>query len=41
MRFVAIALITACVGLSCVGQIKASRPTQSGPAKKVMDAATA
>ena len=32
MRFVAIALITACVGLSCVGQIRASRPTQSGPA---------
>jgi hypothetical protein len=32
MRFVAVVLITACVGLSCAGQIKASRPAQSGPA---------
>jgi hypothetical protein len=32
MRFVAVVLITACVGLSCPGQMKASRPAQSGPA---------
>ncbi len=32
MRFVAVVLITACVGLSCAGQMKASRPAQSGPA---------
>ena len=32
MRFVAVILITACVGLSCAGQMKASRPAQSGPA---------
>lgn len=32
MRFVAVVLITACVGLSCVGQMKGSRPAQSGPA---------
>ncbi len=32
MRFVAVLLITACVGLSCAGQMKASRPAQSGPA---------
>jgi hypothetical protein len=31
MRFVAVVLIT-CVGLSCAGQMKASRPAQSGPA---------
>jgi hypothetical protein len=30
MRFVAAVLITACVGLSCAGQM--SRPAQSGPA---------
>lgn len=30
MRFVAVALITACVGLSCAGQM-APRPAQSGP----------
>ena len=32
MRFVAVVLITACVGLSCAGQMKASRPAQSGSA---------
>ena len=32
MRFVAVVLMTACVGLSCVGQMNASHPTQSGPA---------
>ena len=32
MRFVAVVLIAACVGLSCAGQMKASRPAQSGPA---------
>ena len=32
MRFVAVVLITACVGLSCAGQMKAPRPAQSGPA---------
>ena len=32
MRFVAVVLITACVGLSCAGQMKASRPAQSGAA---------
>jgi len=32
MRFAAVVLITACVGLSCAGQIKASRPAQSAPA---------
>ena len=32
MRFVAVVLIIACVGLSCVGQLKGSRPAQSGPA---------
>ena len=32
MRFVAVVLITACVSLSCAGQIQASRPAQSGPA---------
>jgi hypothetical protein len=32
MRFVAVVLITACVALSCVGQMKASHPAQSGPA---------
>ena len=32
MRFVAAVLITACVGLSCASQMKASRPAQSGPA---------
>ncbi|MGB8890281.1 MAG: hypothetical protein WCC87_26385 [Candidatus Korobacteraceae bacterium] len=32
MRFVAVVLITACVGLSCAGQMKALRPVQSGPA---------
>ena len=31
MRFVAVVLITACVGLCCVGQMKASHPAQSGP----------
>ncbi|MGA2688499.1 MAG: hypothetical protein ABSE85_10570 [Candidatus Korobacteraceae bacterium] len=31
MRFVAVVLITACVGLSCAGQMKASHPAQSGP----------
>ena len=31
MRFVAVVLITACVGLSCNGQMRASRPAQSGP----------
>jgi hypothetical protein len=32
MRFVAVALITVCVGLSCVGQMTASRSAQPGPA---------
>ena len=32
MRFVAVVLITACVGLSCAGQMKVSHPAQSGPA---------
>ncbi len=32
MRFVAVVLITACVGLSCAGQMKAPRPAQSSPA---------
>ncbi len=32
MRFVAVVLITVCVGLSCAGQMKASRPAQSGAA---------
>ena len=32
MRFVVVVLITACVGLSCAGQMKASRPAQSVPA---------
>jgi hypothetical protein len=32
MRFVAVVLIAACVGLSCAGQMKASHPAQSGPA---------
>ena len=32
MRFVAVMLITACVGLSCASQMKASRLAQSGPA---------
>ena len=32
MRFVAVVLIIACVGLSCAGQMKASRPAQSGSA---------
>jgi len=32
MRFVAVALITACVGLSYAGQMKLSHPAQSGPA---------
>jgi hypothetical protein len=32
MRFVIAVLITACIGLSCAGQMKASRPAQSGPA---------
>ena len=32
MRFVAVVLITACVGLSCVGQMEAPRPAQAGPA---------
>ncbi len=32
MRFVAVVLITVCVGLSCAGQMKAWRPVQSGPA---------
>ena len=31
MRFVSVILIIACVGLSCAGQAKASRPAQSGP----------
>ncbi len=31
MRFVAIALIIVSVGLACAGQMKASRPAQSGP----------
>ena len=38
MRFVAVVLITACVGLSFAGQMKASRAAQSGaatPAKAV------
>ena len=30
MRLVAVALITACVGLSCVAQMRAWRPAQSG-----------
>ena len=32
MRFVAVVLIIASVGLACVGQMKASRPAQSSPA---------
>ena len=32
MRFVTVALITVCVGLSCAGQMAASRSRQSGPA---------
>jgi hypothetical protein len=32
MRFVAAVLITACIGLSCAGQMKASRPPQFGAA---------
>ena len=32
MRFVAVILISACVGLCCVGQMKASHPAQAGPA---------
>jgi hypothetical protein len=32
MRFVAVVLITACVGLSCAGQMKAFRPAQSASA---------
>ncbi len=32
MRFVSVVLITACVGLSCAGQMKAPRPAQSSPA---------
>jgi hypothetical protein len=32
MRFVAVVLITACLGLSSAGQMKASRPAQSGVA---------
>jgi hypothetical protein len=32
MRFAAVVLIAACVGLSSAGQTKASRPAQSGPA---------
>ena len=32
MRSVAVVLITACAALSCAGQMKASRPAQSGPA---------
>jgi hypothetical protein len=32
MRFVAVVLMTACVGLCGVGQMKASQPAQSGPA---------
>ena len=32
MRFAAVVLITACVGLSCAGQMKASRPAQAGHA---------
>jgi len=32
MRFVAALLITACVALSCTGQMRASHPTQSGSA---------
>jgi hypothetical protein len=31
MRFVAAVVIAACVGLSCAGQMKTSRPAQSGP----------
>jgi len=32
MRFVAVILITVCVGISCAGQVKASHPEQFGPA---------
>jgi len=32
MRFVAVVLVIACVGLSCVGQMRASHAAQSGPA---------
>src|SRR5271163_1027824 len=32
MRFIAAVLITACVSLSCAGQMEASRPAQSSPA---------
>ena len=32
MRFADVVLITACFGLSCAGQMTASRPVQSGPA---------
>src|SRR5271155_6100375 len=32
MRFVTVALITVCGGLSCAGQMAASRSRQSGPA---------
>lgn len=32
MRFVAVVLIIASVGLACVGQMKPSRPAQSSPA---------
>lgn len=32
MRLVAVVLITACLGLSCAGQMNPSRPAQSGPA---------
>jgi hypothetical protein len=32
MRVVAAALIIACVGLACAGQIKVARPAQSAPA---------
>jgi hypothetical protein len=38
MRFMAVVLITACVGLSCAGQVTGSQPEQSGaaaPAKAV------
>jgi hypothetical protein len=32
MRFIAVVLITACVGLSCAGQMTVSHPEQSGAA---------
>lgn len=31
MRFVYVALITACIALSCSGQMRGSHPVQSGP----------